>query len=116
MHTVNAIIRTIETNPEFDKIAAPFNRTLVLARKGKVKKMIKMIESLANEPTELYVIRIETGDSWFKTPVGGDHWILSRTEISRLRAALYRAIEKDSYPVKLSRTIVQYQPIVNFVK
>ncbi|UQT02905.1 hypothetical protein TOTORO_00420 [Serratia phage vB_SmaS-Totoro] len=116
MSNVNAILKQIEANPEFDRASAPYNHPMYLSRKGKIKKMIRNIEEITKQPAELYVIKIDVGQNWFLQQAGGYNWILTRTEISRLRAALIRAQEKGAYPVVMTRSIIKYQPIVNFVK
>lgn len=116
MNSKNAILNAIASNEEFDTVSAPYNHELFLSRKGKAKGFIKLINEEMKSSESQYVIKVPVEENWFKRQVGGDYWILSRTEMSRLRAMLERSVEKNKFPVRVSRTIIKYQPIVNFSK
>lgn len=109
------ILNQIATNPEYDRVSAPYNGTLFLSRKGKLNAMIKEINRRIATVVPDYVVKITIDEPWYKSPVGGHVWVLTRTDMIRLRTYLETAKKKGTYPVSVSRSTIKYQPIANFV-
>lgn len=115
MNSKNAILNAIKENLVSD-IQEMYNHDMFISRKGKAKTFIKQINEELKSNEDQYVMKISVEENWFRRQLGGNYWILSRTEMARLRAALERAVEKNKFPFRITRNIVKYQPIVNFAK